>query len=754
MKQNLTLFLICTALLIHPAAYAQSVNCSRTLLTTIQNFKVYEHDASGAIMFRAKMAIDADGSPRAYGPNNTGLDWTANAGQPGNWWGIVTDNNGNPVIQGSSDPYPGMYVSTTSLINSSYSSTNPLRYTNSEAVPFFVLPSALVQLAGISLGDYGYVYNTVTGQGCYAIFADGGPAGKLGEGSIYLANQVGVNSNARTGGTTQGIIDYIVFPGSGAGQGTIPSNTQINNTASSLLSVAGGTGITACLNPNPPAWDNTAPTTAITVPNNWITGNFTANFNDADNSGGSGLEKSYYQVIEFDGAEWHANAQRGFFADNFDSYSSLLWTTPPNSGTWQAVNGNLVQSDTSVSNTNTYASLNQNLSNRYLYHFNAMMASGTSGSNQHRFGLHFFCDDASQSDRGNSYFMFVRQETSVVEIYKVVNNTYSLVKTISSVATTFGQWYDYKIIFDRITGKISIYRNNALLGTWTDSNVLTTSGDYISFRTGHCKAFISELKVYRSRATSVNVTVGSGATNDIRYQNTSPNIAAAKIKSIVSDSAGNLSAISERLLDVDWTPPACTAIIDGMSTDADTTNLLTSLSASWNSITDANSGVFGYYCAVGTSAGDSNVVAWTNINLDTAITIPGLSLVSGQTYYVSVKTTNGAGQTSVCSTNGILVLQNNNPSSIEEQAANNYFSVQPNPFTESTTIYFYQDSEQPVTVLITDINGKTIFRQTQNYGMGINTIMLNTSELQLAQGIYNLRIYNNTGVRSVKLVKN
>lgn len=754
MKQNLTLLFICTALFINPIAFAQSVNCGRTLLTTIQNFNVYEHDASGAIMFRAKMAIDADGSPRAYGPNNSGLDWTANAGSPGNWWGVVTDNNGNPVIQGSSDPYPGMYVSTTSLINSSYSSTNPLRYTNSEAVPFFVLPSALVQLAGISLGDYGYVYNTVTGQGCYAIFADGGPAGKLGEGSIYLANQVGVNSNARTGGTTQGIIDYIVFPGSGAGQGTIPSNTQINTNASALLAAAGGTGITACLNPNPPTWDNTPPTTTITPPNNWITGNFTANFTDADNNGGSGLEKSYYQVIDYDGTEWRANAQRGFFADNFDSYSSLVWNVPPSSGTWQAVSGSLIQSDTSVNNTNTYAALNQNLSNRYLYHFNAMMASGTSGSNQHRFGLHFFCDDASQSNRGNSYFMFVRQETSVIEIYKVVNNTYSLVKTLSTITTAFGQWYDYKIIFDRITGKISIYRDNALLGYWVDSSVLTTSGDYISFRTGHCKAFINDLKVYRSRAASVNITVGNGATNDIRYQNPSPNIAAAKIKSIVSDSAANLSAISEQFFDVDWTPPACTTIIDGITTDEDTTNSLTSLSASWNSIIDINSNVLGYYCAIGTTAGDSNVVAWTNINFDTVITIPGLSLVSGQMYYVSIKAINGAGQTSVCSSNGVLVLQNNNTSGIEEREKNNCFSVQPNPFTESTSIYFYQDVEQPVTILLTDINGKTILQQTRNYGSGINTLLLTTDDLQLAKGIYNLHIYNNNTMRSVKLIKN
>lgn len=223
-----------------------SINCNLTLKTTIQTFNVYLHNTSGSILFKAKLAIDADGSPQAYGPNNTGLDYTANAGSPGNWWGVVTDNNGNPVIQGSGDPFPGMYVSTTSLVNSAYSSTNPLRYVNSETVPFFVLPSA-VTAYGISKGDIGFVYNTVTGKGCYAIYADAGPSGKLGEGSIYLATKIGVNPNPRNGGTSSGIIDYIIFPNSGAGQGTIPTITHINNVGAKNMKKLGGLSITDCL---------------------------------------------------------------------------------------------------------------------------------------------------------------------------------------------------------------------------------------------------------------------------------------------------------------------------------------------------------------------------------------------------------------------------------------------------------------------------------------------------------------------------
>lgn len=236
------------------------VDCNLNYLTTIENFVVYEHVPSGAIIYRAKMAIDADGCPRAYGPNNSGLDWTANAGYPGNWWGVVTDVNGDPILQGSGDPYPGMYVSTTSLVRSGYANSNPLRYVDSENIPYIALPSALQSLAGIQKGDLAYVRNTVTGLSCYAYFADTGPGGKLGEGSMYLADQIGLNSSPKTGGTSQGIIDYIVFPQSGMGQGTHLTIAQIDAMGQAELNAAGGTGLADCIDQyNPLDCSNTIP---------------------------------------------------------------------------------------------------------------------------------------------------------------------------------------------------------------------------------------------------------------------------------------------------------------------------------------------------------------------------------------------------------------------------------------------------------------------------------------------------------------
>lgn len=231
------------------------VDCDLSYLTTIENFDVFVHNPSGAILYRAKMAIDADGCPRAYGPNDSGLDWTANAGYPGNWWGIVTDANGDPIIQGPTDPYPGMYVSSTSLVQLGYSDSNPLRYVDSENIPYIALPSSLQSLANIAKGDLAFVRNSTNGNTSFAYFADTGPSGKLGEGSMYLAVQLGINSSPRTGGTSQGIIDYVVFPQSGYGQGHHLTREEIDSIGQIYLDLAGGAELPGCLDAPAPSLD-------------------------------------------------------------------------------------------------------------------------------------------------------------------------------------------------------------------------------------------------------------------------------------------------------------------------------------------------------------------------------------------------------------------------------------------------------------------------------------------------------------------
>jgi hypothetical protein len=75
----------------------------------------------------------------------------------------------------------------------------------------------------------------------YAIFADIGPA--VGEGSIALADRLGIRSDPRRGGTRDSIL-YLVFPGSGNGQPR-PLD-EINEQAEKLLRESGAGQIKSC----------------------------------------------------------------------------------------------------------------------------------------------------------------------------------------------------------------------------------------------------------------------------------------------------------------------------------------------------------------------------------------------------------------------------------------------------------------------------------------------------------------------------
>jgi len=186
------------------------------LLATIQGRAIYQ-DEDDSFSFLAGMTIDADGSPRAYGPHNSGLDRTIEAGHPGNWWGIVTDSNGEPVIQGEDDPYPGFYVSATSLQHRSFKKNDPRRYLNSELVPYVVCPGILAKKAlGVVLGCKVDVLNVSNGVLHSGVCGDIGPSTHLGEASIKMAALHGIPSSPRTGGISKSIFKYTFHPGHAA----------------------------------------------------------------------------------------------------------------------------------------------------------------------------------------------------------------------------------------------------------------------------------------------------------------------------------------------------------------------------------------------------------------------------------------------------------------------------------------------------------------------------------------------------------
>jgi hypothetical protein len=115
------------------------------------------------------------------------------------------------LIQQESDPFPGYYISCTSLSDKTKNFTDPAAYVDASKIPYVVLPHDVADRGGARLGDFAVVMNLRNGKSSFAIYAD---SGTLGEGSIALADALGIWSDARHGGASHGIL-YLLFPGSG-----------------------------------------------------------------------------------------------------------------------------------------------------------------------------------------------------------------------------------------------------------------------------------------------------------------------------------------------------------------------------------------------------------------------------------------------------------------------------------------------------------------------------------------------------------
>ena len=175
----------------------------------------------GSYTFVAGMTIDADGANghdgsgrAAYGPPGTQpLDYLANAGHEGNWWGIVTVN-GRPVVQHNGDPAPGYYISTTSYQREGLAITDPDRYLDSATEMFIVLPKHWwTMMPGIVLGCRATVLDSLTGREAECIVGDFGPRSHIGEGSIALAKFFGLNADPKQGGVESKRFTYTFYPG-------------------------------------------------------------------------------------------------------------------------------------------------------------------------------------------------------------------------------------------------------------------------------------------------------------------------------------------------------------------------------------------------------------------------------------------------------------------------------------------------------------------------------------------------------------
>ncbi|WP_139790637.1 hypothetical protein [Rhizobium rhizosphaerae] len=181
-----------------------------------------------AIAFKAPMAVNTDGAPTSYHPDDptggkglainticnganaklpdgTVLDWRkcsqliaafnqakdhwTEPGKPKiEFYAVATKASGVPCTI-SSGPHAGYFVSTTALAaDPSKDRCDPAHWLDALTVPFIIYPGAEnFTKRGVGVGDLAALYNPTNDTVVYAIVGDRGPRLGLSEGSIAVA---------------------------------------------------------------------------------------------------------------------------------------------------------------------------------------------------------------------------------------------------------------------------------------------------------------------------------------------------------------------------------------------------------------------------------------------------------------------------------------------------------------------------------------------------------------------------------------
>jgi peptidoglycan hydrolase-like protein with peptidoglycan-binding domain len=185
---------------------------------TVRSVEVYQLALRPGYFYQANMAIDVDGSPRAYAPADApeelrrqALDDLSNADSEG---------SSTTYIQGKVNPktgrkgigpgmYDGMYVSGTSLRFDPRVYWRTDNFLDAEQIPFIVFPP---HFHDAGLGDLAYVVSLRNFRTTAAICGDCGAEGRVGEASLRTAVNLGRNDLSASDGEDDDVFLYIVFP--------------------------------------------------------------------------------------------------------------------------------------------------------------------------------------------------------------------------------------------------------------------------------------------------------------------------------------------------------------------------------------------------------------------------------------------------------------------------------------------------------------------------------------------------------------
>ena len=181
---------------------------AKQVLLKISGVPVYWDGAM--ISYTGEMTSCADGSPRAYGPSGCSpapLDYLGNAGYPGCWWGVTTNDDGIPYVQKTGNkpkhPYPSLYVSCTAYGFYEYPEDDCRCWVDAEKVMFSVIPSSVrMAVPPKFLGCRATITDKKTDTKLECVCAEVGPSTHMGEASMMAVKYFGLNPDPKVGGSS------------------------------------------------------------------------------------------------------------------------------------------------------------------------------------------------------------------------------------------------------------------------------------------------------------------------------------------------------------------------------------------------------------------------------------------------------------------------------------------------------------------------------------------------------------------------
>ncbi|MBI6855918.1 hypothetical protein YA0002_24445 [Pseudomonas cichorii] len=197
-------------------------------------YKCEIFEEGGRVFFTADADIDADGAngqnggPAAYMVDDTGTEYLANGGMKRVGGKVICAAHWarSIVILGSDNEpkiFPGGVIASTTWYRvPGKALDDPAAYVDSETVPYIVVPPLIVQkTVGVVRGCLARA--TWNGKSVDCVVADLGPKNRVGELSIALARELGINPSPRNGGLSKPEILYELWPGMPVPRGLQPA---------------------------------------------------------------------------------------------------------------------------------------------------------------------------------------------------------------------------------------------------------------------------------------------------------------------------------------------------------------------------------------------------------------------------------------------------------------------------------------------------------------------------------------------------